>query len=190
MIREALFNAENGVAVISICALIILICIECYVVKITKSKELDIKFTLIQRAKILIPIIVLMVYASIYAISLMQIYDTPYDYQKDKPANSVEYLVGLNDNAGVRGNIRYLGRGYIESNMYYNYMVDCGSYMKQNQLNATINDIRIIVSATERPRIEWRTKTRISGPFYWEEPYWNIYVPENAIDDTISIDMK
>lgn len=190
MIKETLFDVTGGSGVAAVCVLIIIVCAIRYIINSENVKELEIKFTIMQKVMTITPAIVCIVYLSIYSISLIRIYDTPYDYQEDKPANSIEYLVGLNDNSGIRGNIRYIGRGYIESNMYYNYMVDCGPYMKQSQLNATTNDIRIIVSSTETPRIEWRTKRKTCGPFYKEDKYWNIYIPENAINDTISIDMK
>ena len=36
---------------------------------------------------------------------------------------ATEHIVALNDNPGIKGNRYYARRGYIESTLYYNYMV-------------------------------------------------------------------
>lgn len=188
-IRSLLFDISIGMAPI-IYIVIIFICTIIYIIKISDEEEYQIPFSIMQKLFIVIPVIAAIVLLCSYLIACILIRNTPYDYQEEKPADSIEYLVGLNDNSGVRGGKYYISRGYIESNIYYNYMVNCGSYMKQNQLNAITNDIRIIASSTETPRVEWRTKKKSYGLFYIDERYWVIYVPEDTINNTISIDMN
>lgn len=187
-IRDMIFDVSTMGQVVVLFILFIVLGIT-YMAKIDKENDYNIKFTIWQKILLRIMIIVTVITICTYLVAIYSIVNEPYDYQEDKPANNIEYLAGLNDNMGIRGKY-YITRGFVESDMYYNYMVDCGSYMKQNQLNTITNDIRIITSSTEKPRIEWRTKRKTYGPFYEEDKYWNIYVPEGAINDTISIDMK
>lgn len=186
-IREMLFDVSNAGSIIILVIILIMLYLA-YMIKQDNTRYDD-KFPIWNRILLIILIVIVVVAIGIRTIAAYKIINIQYNYQEEKPADTIEYLVGLNDNMGVRGKY-YITRGFIESDMYYNYMVDCGSYMRQNQLNAITNDIRIITSSTEKPRIEWRTKRRTYGPFYEEDKYWNIYVPEGTINDTISIDMK
>lgn len=187
-IRDMIFNVSSMDQFIVLFIILIVLGVT-YAAKRDSENDYDIKFAIWQKILLRILIIAIVISICSYFIAIYNIVNNPYDYQEDKPADNIEYLAGLNDNMGIHGKY-YITRGFVESDMYYNYMVDCGSYMKQNQLNAITNDIRIVTSSTERPRIEWRTKRKSYGPFYEEDKYWIIYVPEGAINDTISIDMK
>lgn len=162
-IREMLFDVSNTGSII-ILVIILTILYLAYMIQQDNTRY-GIKFPFWDRILLIILVVIVVATLGIRAIATYKIINMQYNYQEDEPADSIEYLAGLNDSMGVRGKY-YLTRGFIESNMYYNYMVDCGSYMKQNQLNAITNDIRIVTSSTEKPRIEWRTKRKSCGPFY------------------------
>ena len=100
---------------------------------------------------------------------------------------SVEKIMSLNDNNLTNGRF-YMRRGYIEENLYYQYMVELnnGGFVvnKVNSANATL------FYAEDNYRVEWYTKTK--SWLYWEieKTYNKIYIPEGSITDDYSIDLN
>lgn len=100
---------------------------------------------------------------------------------------SVEKIVSLNDNNLTNGRF-YMRRGYIEENLYYQYMVELnnGGFVanKVNSANATL------FYAKDNYRVEWYIKTK--SWFYWkmEKTYNKIYIPEGSITDDYSVDLN
>ena len=99
---------------------------------------------------------------------------------------ATEKIVSLNDNNLTNGRF-YMRRGYIEENLYYQYMVELnnGGFVanKVNSANATL------FYAEDNYRVEWYTKTK--SWLYWkiEETYNKIYIPNGSITDDYSIDL-
>lgn len=104
----------------------------------------------------------------------------------DKPY-ATEKIVSLNDNNLTNGKF-YLRRGYIEENLYYQYMVQLnnGGFVanKVKSSNATL------YYDTDNYRVEWYTKTK--KWHYWEmkKIYNKIYIPEGSITDDYSVDLN
>ena len=100
---------------------------------------------------------------------------------------SVEKIMSLNDNNLTNGRF-YMRRGYIEENLYYQYMVELnnGGFVanKVNSANATL------FYAEDNYRVEWYIKTK--SWLYWKEErvYNKIYIPEGSITDDYSIDLN
>ena len=107
------------------------------------------------------------------------------DYTHTKTAT--ERIVALNDNPGLKGSY-YVKRGYIESQMYYNYMVDLGN----NSYIANQVPVRkaTIYETDGNYRIEWWIKEK--GYFMTKqiEKYWKVYIPKNSILSEYEIDLK
>lgn len=99
---------------------------------------------------------------------------------------SVEKIVSLGDNNMTNGRY-YMRRGYIESDLYYQYMVDVGDGFKSNKVrsnNATL------YYADGNYRVEWYTKTKKWLYFTKEETIHKIYIPEGSITDEYSVDLR
>ena len=100
---------------------------------------------------------------------------------------SVEKIISLDDNNLTNGRF-YMRRGYIEENLYYQYMVKLnnGGFVanKVNSANATL------FYTEDNYRVEWYTKTK--SWLYWEmeKTYNKIYIPEGSITDDFSIDLN
>jgi hypothetical protein len=109
------------------------------------------------------------------------------DWAYSETPYSVEKIISLNDNNLTNGRF-YMRRGYIEDNLYYQYMVqlDNGGFVanKVNSANVTL------FYTEDNYRVEWYTKTK--SWLYWkeEEVYNKIYIPEGSITDEYSVDLN
>lgn len=104
--------------------------------------------------------------------------DTPY---------AVERIAALNDNNMMNGKF-YMRRGYIESDLYYQYLVKLNNGgFKSNKVKS---DAATIFYDDDDYRVEWYTKTR--SWLYWteSETYFEIYIPEGSLTDDYSIDLR
>lgn len=104
----------------------------------------------------------------------------------DEPYRT-DYIVSLNDDTQINGHF-YLRHGYIEENMYYQYMIkqnDGGySYGKVKENKATI-----YISDSDY-RVEWYTKQRNWLWFDEEDTFCKIYVPQGCIKEEYNIDLE
>lgn len=99
---------------------------------------------------------------------------------------AVESIVSLGDNNMANGRY-YMRRGYIESDLYYQYMVDVGDGFKANKVrsnNATL------YYADGNYRVEWYTRTKKWLYFTQEGTIHKIYIPEGSITDEYSVDLR
>lgn len=100
---------------------------------------------------------------------------------------ATEKIVSLNDNNLTNGRF-YLRRGYIEEDLYYQYIVQLNNGgFKTNKVksaNATL------FYDTENYRVEWYTMTRNWLYFKDEKTYVEIYIPEGSITMDYSIDLN
>lgn len=109
------------------------------------------------------------------------------DWVVSETPYSVEKIMSLNDNNLTNGRF-YMRRGYIEENLYYQYIVELnnGGFVenKVNSANATL------FYTEDNYRVEWYTKTK--SWLYWEmeKIYNKIYIPEGSITDDYSIDLN
>ena len=90
---------------------------------------------------------------------------------------STEHIVALNDNPGITGTY-YMKRGYIESTLYYNYMVKLSDSYIANHIPANKT---YVYEAYGDYRVEWWEKTKGYGLLKQTEKYWKIYIPKNSI---------
>lgn len=100
---------------------------------------------------------------------------------------ATEHIVALNDNPGIKSNRYYARRTYVESTLYYNYMVKLpGSYIA-NQIPA--KDTYIYETNSDY-RVEWWEKEKgyLFAKTY--EKYWKLYIPENSIISEYNIDLQ
>ena len=102
-----------------------------------------------------------------------------------KTAN--ESLVSLSDNNMMNSRI-YARRGYINENLWYQYMVDVGGggYVA----NKVPSNRTTVYFTDENPRCEWY---RISQKWWIFERYetrWKLYVPEGAVGNDFTIDLQ
>ena len=104
----------------------------------------------------------------------------------DEPYRT-DYIASLNDGTQINGRF-YLRHGYIEENMYYQYMVkrsDGGySYGKAKE------DIATIYISDGNYRVEWYKMKRHWLWFDDERSICKIYVPEDCIKEEYSIDLE
>lgn len=104
--------------------------------------------------------------------------DTPY---------ATEKIVSLNDNNMMNGRV-YLRSGYIEEDLYYQYIVQLnnGGFVsnKVKSSNATL------FYDTDNYRVEWYKKARQWLYFKNEVTYVEIYIPEGSITMDYSIDLN
>ncbi len=98
-----------------------------------------------------------------------------------------DYIVSLNDESQTNGRF-YLRHGYIEENMYYQYMIlrsDGGySYGKARE------DVSTIYVSDNDFRVEWYTKERNWLWFEEEKTFCKIYVPKGCIKEEYNIDLE
>ena len=100
---------------------------------------------------------------------------------------STENIIAFNDSNLTNGKF-YMRSGYIEEDLYYQYMVKLnnGGFIanKVNSSNATL------YYTNDNYRVEWYTKTKKF--LYWKtkKTYNKIYIPEGSISDEYSIDLK
>ena len=100
---------------------------------------------------------------------------------------ATERIVALNDGNSVEGKF-YMRRGYLESNLYYNYMVDLsnGGYIA-NKVPARETTI---FETDSNYRIEWWVKKKGYLFCIWKEKYWKAYIPKNSIVTEYEIDLR
>lgn len=104
----------------------------------------------------------------------------------DKPY-ATEKIISLNDNNLTNCKF-YLRRGYVEEDLYYQYMVQLNDgglvANKVKSSNATL------YYDTDNYRVEWYTKTK--KWLYWKikKTYNKIYIPEESITDDYSVDLN
>ncbi len=100
---------------------------------------------------------------------------------------ATESITAINDNNLMNGKF-YLRSGYIEEDLYYQYIVQLNNGgFKTNKVkssNATL------FYDTDNYRIEWYTKTRSWLYFEHEVTYVEIYIPEGSISTDYSIDLS
>jgi hypothetical protein len=106
--------------------------------------------------------------------------------EPEKP-QAVEKIVSLSDNNLMSGKL-YLRRGYIEQDLWYQYMVKLndGGFVA-NKVKST--DTTLYYSDGDY-RVEWYTKERHWLWFYEKENYHKIFIPAGSITDEYSIDLK
>lgn len=103
----------------------------------------------------------------------------------DKPY-STEYIASLNDSNMVNGRF-YLRRGYIEENLYYQYMVKLNGGFVANKVKS--NNATLYYS-DDNFRVEWYEKERHWLWFQQKEIYNKIYIPNGSISEEYSIDLE
>ena len=95
---------------------------------------------------------------------------------------AVESIVSLGDNNMVNG------RGYIESDLYYQYIVDIGGGgFKANKVRS--NNATLYYD-TDNYRVEWYTRTKKWLCFKQEDTIHKIYIPEGSMTDDYSVDLR
>lgn len=99
---------------------------------------------------------------------------------------AVESIVSLGDNNMTNGRI-YMRRGYIESDLYYQYMVDIGDGFKANKVRS---DNATLYYTDGDCRVEWYTRTKKWLYFTKEETIHKFYIPEGSITDDYSVDLR
>lgn len=104
----------------------------------------------------------------------------------DKPY-AVEKIISLNDNNMTNGRF-YMRRGYIESNLYYQYIVDLGN--GGYKANKVRSDNATLYFTDDDYRVEWYTKTKKWLYFERGETIHKIYIPEGSITDEYSVDLR
>lgn len=103
----------------------------------------------------------------------------------DKPY-STEYIASLNDSNMVNGRF-YLRRGYIEENLYYQYMVKLNGGFVANKVKS--NNATLYYS-DDNFRVEWYEKERHWLWFQQKETYNKIYIPNGSISEEYSVDFE
>ena len=96
---------------------------------------------------------------------------------------ATEKITSLRDNNGVSGEIngrRYYSKGYIESTMYFTYVIDLGDHYKVGQIPSKRTDI--YETDDGNYRVEWVRSVANYKKWSWESPYkWRLYVPPNSM---------
>lgn len=106
---------------------------------------------------------------------------------QDDIITSTEYIVALQDNNMTNGRHVYARRGYIESDLYYQYMLKFGAGYKANKIKAKNT---IVYIAEDNFRVEWHTKEKNWLFFTMWEEYKKIYIPEGSIVEDYTIDLE
>lgn len=99
---------------------------------------------------------------------------------------STEYIASLNDSNMVNGKF-YLRRGYIEENLYYQYMVKLNGGFVANKVKS--NNATLYYS-DDNFRVEWYEKERHWLWFQQKETYNKIYIPDGSISEEYSVDLE
>lgn len=103
--------------------------------------------------------------------------DTPY---------STQYIVALNDNNIIHGRF-YLRRGYIDEEMYYQYLMKWNGGYKLNQIEASN---ATIYESDNDYRVEWYEGKRNWLCFTDTTKIQKIYVPNGSIKESFNIDLE
>lgn len=106
----------------------------------------------------------------------------------EKEPYAIEKIVSLQDNNLTQGK----GGRYslcINTGLYYEYMVDCGSNKyKANKVDASRTDV---IFDGSNPRVEWYKRTRKFLFFYTDaEDVYKIYLPVGGMTTNYSIDLQ
>lgn len=105
----------------------------------------------------------------------------------DDEPYAIEKIISLNDNNLTNGRF-YLRSGYIEEDLYYQYIVQLNNggfrAKKVKSANATL------FYDADNYRVEWHKKTRGWLYFKEEATYIEIYIPEGSITTDYSIDLN
>lgn len=102
-----------------------------------------------------------------------------------KTAN--EKLISLNDNNMTNGRF-YVRRGYINEDLWYQYMVDVGGggYVA----NKVPSNGTTVYFDNENPRCEWYKVSQEWWIFKQWGIRWKLYVPEGTIGTNYTIDLQ
>jgi hypothetical protein len=99
---------------------------------------------------------------------------------------STEYIASLNDSNMVNGRF-YLRRGYIEENLYYQYMVKLNGGFVANKVKS--NNATLYYS-DDNFRVEWYEKERHWLWFQQKETYNKIYIPNGSMSEEYSVNLE
>ena len=100
---------------------------------------------------------------------------------------AVESIVALNDNNMTNGRF-YLRRGYIEEDLYYQYIVKLNNGgFKANKVRASNT---VLFYDEENYRVEWYKQTRSWLYFKDEKIYHEIYIPEGSLTSDYLVDLN
>jgi hypothetical protein len=101
--------------------------------------------------------------------------------------SAVEHIVSLNDNNLVNGRF-YMRRGYIDENLYYQYMVKTSDNgMVPNKISA--QNATIYYDEVD-PRIEWYKSEKQWLYFKETETRFKIFVPSGSVTEGYDVDLK
>lgn len=112
---------------------------------------------------------------------------TSYKSEYTHTKTATEHIVALNDNPGIKSNRYYARRTYIESTLYYNYMVKLPDSYIANQIPA--KSARIY-ETDNNYRVEWWKKEKGYLFAKTSKKYWKLYIPQNSIVSEYEIDLQ
>lgn len=105
----------------------------------------------------------------------------------DDEPYAVESIVALNDNNMTNGRI-YLRRGYIEEDLYYQYIVELrGGGFKANKVKSSN---AVLFYDEDNYRVEWYKQTKGWLYFKQERIYHKIYIPEGSLTSDYLVDLN
>jgi len=100
---------------------------------------------------------------------------------------ATESIVSLNDNNMTNGKF-YVRRGYINEDLWYQYMVDVGGggYVA----NKVPSNGTTVYHTEVFPRCEWYRVSQKWWIFEQWKTNWKLYVPEGTIGNDFNIDLQ
>jgi hypothetical protein len=108
-------------------------------------------------------------------------------WQYSQKPYATEHIVALNDSNMISGKL-YLRSGYINEDLYYQYLVklSSGGFItnKVHASNATL------FYDDSNYRVEWYTKKKSWLYFQREEKYVKIYIPRGSVTNDFSVDLN
>ena len=108
------------------------------------------------------------------------------EYKYDKDPYSTQYIISLNDNSMIHGRF-YLRRGYMDEEMYYQYLMKWNGGYKLNQVKASN---ATIYEADNNYRVEWYKGYRSWLWFTDTTKIQKIYIPKGSIKESFNIDLE
>lgn len=120
-----------------------------------------------------------------YAVGKNKCEKSSWEYEEQP--YSVEKITAISDNNMMNGRF-YLRSGYIESDLYYQYIVKSGnggfrtSKVKSNEATIFYDE--------DNFRVEWYSRSKHWWYFEETDTYCEIYIPEGSLADSYSIDLK
>ena len=108
------------------------------------------------------------------------------DYKYEDTPYSTQYIVALNDNNLIHGEF-YLRRGYIDEEMYYQYLMKWNGGYKINRIKASS---ATIYEANNNYRVEWYEGKRSWLCFTDTTKIQKIYIPQGSIKESFNIDLE